>query len=97
MYWCDQLHHPLVWLLDQIYTTLAMDLGTTIDVLQWLDDTPFAATKVDPLSGGTANFVFRLSLKHPYKGRQSLVLKHAKPYVTSGGQRFPLAVERQVR
>jgi len=57
------------------------DLTLIQDVHDYLSKTPFASTEVTPLSGGTANYVYRLWLEIPYEGRDSLVLKHARPYV----------------
>jgi len=62
----------------------------------YLSKTPFACTEVVPLTGGTGNYVFRLQLKNSYKGRDSLVLKHARPYVKNY-QLLAFALERQVR
>ena len=67
---------------DISYLTLeGYDLTEPQDVHDYLSKTPFASTKVVPLSGGTANYVYRLYLKNPYEGRDSLVMKHGRPYV----------------
>ncbi|KAJ7508553.1 kinase-like domain-containing protein [Mycena galericulata] len=55
----------------------------------------FASERIEALSGGTANFIFRLHLKEPFEGRTSLVLKHAKNYIASA-QSIPFAIERQL-
>ena len=57
------------------------DLTEPQDVHDYLSKTPFASTEVVPLSGGTANYVYRLYLKKPYEGRDSLVMKHGRPYI----------------
>lgn len=57
---------------------------------------PFAIANIAPLSGGTANYVFRLYLLSPYGGRETLVFKHAKPYVKDS-QEIAFNVQRQVR
>lgn len=57
------------------------DLTEPQDVRGYLSKTPFASTEVVPLSGGSANYVYRLYLKNPYEGRDTLVLKHARPYI----------------
>jgi hypothetical protein len=57
------------------------DLTEPHDVHDYLSKTSFASTEVVPLSGGTANYVYRLYLKNPYEGRDSLVMKHGRPYV----------------
>ena len=72
------------------------DLTIPQDVYGYLSKTPFASTAVNPLSGGTANYVYRLWLKNPYEGRDSLVLKHARPYVKNYST-LAFATERQVR
>lgn len=73
-----------------------LDLSLPADVLAYLAHTPFASTHVEPLSGGNANFVFRLHLARPYAGHATLVLKHAKSWV-KWDQNFKLDVKRQVR
>ena len=62
-------------------TTSNYDLSDPTSLLSYLASTPFASTSVTSLSGGSANYTFRLHLKDEYEGRKTLVLKHAKPYV----------------
>lgn len=72
------------------------DLTKPQDVHDYLlSKTPFASTEVVPLSGGITNYVYRLWLKNPYEGRESLVLKHARPYVKNY-LTLAFATERQV-
>ena len=71
------------------------DLTEPQDVHDYLSKTPFASTEVVPLSGGTANYVYRLYLKNPYEGRDSLVMKHGRPYVKNYLS-LAFATERQV-
>lgn len=71
------------------------DLTEPQDVHDYLSKTPFASTEVIPLSGGTANYVYRLYLKNPYEGRDSLVMKHGRPYVKDY-LALAFATERQV-
>lgn len=71
------------------------DLSHIPDIHAYLADTPFASDVVTPVSGGYANFVFRLQLRAPYNGCPTLIMKHAKPYV-AGWTEMPLPVERQV-
>ncbi|KAF9453893.1 hypothetical protein P691DRAFT_812509 [Macrolepiota fuliginosa MF-IS2] len=59
------------------------DLTTEAGVEAYLADTPFACTKAEALSGGFGNFTFRLRLRQPRDGHETLVLKHAAPYVKS--------------
>ncbi|KAI9507816.1 kinase-like domain-containing protein [Russula earlei] len=70
------------------------DLTTPKGVLAYLAPTPFASSRAESLSGGLANFIFRLHLNTPYEGRPTLVLKHARPYAASSPD-FPLPVSRQ--
>lgn len=73
-----------------------IDLTTPQGVVVYLAPTPFACAKAEPLSGGWANFIFRLHLITPYQGRSTLILKHARPYAA----RIPelsIPVSRQVR
>ena len=71
------------------------DLTEPQDVLHYLSKTPFASAEVVPLSGGNANYVYRLYLKNPYQGRDSLVMKHGRPYMKTDSK-LALATERQV-
>ena len=72
-----------------------LDLSDPSDLLIYLADTPFACNRVEPLAGGNANFVFRLHLKTPHQGHQTLVLKHAKEYAKFNKD-FAFDVRRQV-
>ncbi|KAF8203862.1 kinase-like domain-containing protein [Pholiota molesta] len=58
-----------------------LDLSTVEGVRAYLAETAFASADIAPLSGGTANYVFRLRLSVPHEGKETLVFKHAKPYV----------------
>uniref|UniRef100_A0A0W0FMF3 protein-serine/threonine phosphatase n=1 Tax=Moniliophthora roreri TaxID=221103 RepID=A0A0W0FMF3_MONRR len=71
------------------------DLAKPSDLQQYLDSTPFAASEIKVLTGGTANPAFRITLRTPYKGHSTLVVKHAKPYVYTSEEKFPIALERQ--
>src|SRR5216683_4164169 len=73
-----------------------IDLTTPEGVLAYLAPTPYASARAEPLSGGTANFIFRLHLITPYQGRPTLILKHARPYVASAPD-FRIPVSRQGR
>ncbi|KAI5122357.1 hypothetical protein M0805_004115 [Coniferiporia weirii] len=75
--------------------TKELDLSEPADVLTYLANTPFASTRAETLSGGNANFVFRLHLTVPFEGRDAtLVLKHAKPWLAMD-RNLELAIERQ--
>jgi len=75
----------------------SLDLSRVDDLAAYLEATPdFACQQLTPLTGGTGNYTFRLHLKRPYKGRSTLVVKHAKPYVP-GNRNIAFALDRQVR
>lgn len=72
-----------------------LDLSRPWDVLRYLAGTPFASSRVEPISGGTANYIFRLHLERRYEGMQTLVLKHGKAWLPAD-RSFTLSLERQV-
>lgn len=76
------------------------DLSDVSGVLAYLQETTFASSDATVLSGGFGNFTYRLHLRVPYEGHDTLVLKHAKPYVASpyvaSGEMIPFDLERQV-
>lgn len=47
------------------------------------------------LSGGYANFVWRIELAHPYSGHHTVILKHAKTYAAARTDIY-LSVERML-
>jgi 5-methylthioribose kinase len=57
------------------------DLTTEAGVEGYLSTTAFACTKAETLSGGTANFVYRLHLRQYRDGKETLVLKHGQAYI----------------
>ncbi|XP_006454280.1 hypothetical protein AGABI2DRAFT_197185 [Agaricus bisporus var. bisporus H97] len=59
------------------------DLTTEAGVEGYLSNTAFACTKAEALSGGTANFVFRIHLREARDGKETLVLKHGQLYIKS--------------
>lgn len=65
---------------DDAHSADGLDLSTVEGVRAYLAETPFTSTDIAPLSGGTANYVFRLHLSVPHRGKETLVFKHAKPY-----------------
>nr|GAT47497.1 predicted protein [Mycena chlorophos] len=72
-----------------------LDLSQPSDVLEYLAATPFSSSRVEILSGGNANFIFRLFLNDPaVVGAPTAVLKHAKPWSRSNSS-FALAIGRQ--
>lgn len=75
---------------------IEFDLTTADGVLAYLATTPFASESAEPLSGGHANFTFRLKLNAQQEGHRTLILKHARPYLASSPN-FSLPVSRQVR
>ncbi|KAJ7110348.1 kinase-like domain-containing protein [Mycena crocata] len=71
------------------------DYSLATDLLAYLaNHESFESQRVERLSGGMANFTFRLYLKKPFEGRTTLVLKHSKAYVALV-KSIPLAIERQ--
>lgn len=76
---------------------LSLDLSRASDVATFLADTPFASTQVDVLTGGNANYLYRLHLRQPFDGCRTAVLKHSTPRAaTSHLVDIPLPLERQV-
>jgi hypothetical protein len=72
------------------------ELSNPEGVLLYLADSPLASSEAIPLSGGSANYVYRLRLLIPHKGHSTLVLKHGKPYLPKATD-FAISLERQVR
>lgn len=70
------------------------DLSTIAGVLKYLELTPFTSDNVEPLTGGTGNFVYRLHL-NGHAVLKTMVLKYAAPYLASN-RAFPFSVERMV-
>lgn len=89
--------HKLGSQLDMATNTDEKDLSKVANLQAYLEDTPFAAEKIDALSGGNVNFTFRIRLKTPYDGRSTMIVKHGKPYVALSEGRIPFSLERQVR
>ena len=72
-----------------------LDLSTPADLSTFLEGGPFASHTVLPLGGGSANYTFRLTLKKPYQGIHTAMLKHGKRYI-AGMQDIAFDLERQV-
>jgi len=54
------------------------------DTLKELAETQYACSRLDVLSGGTANYVFKGALKKPLPdGAETVIVKHTKPYLAS--------------
>lgn len=62
------------------------------DILQDLFNTPYACHTITPLSGGTANFVFRGTLDDD----KTVIIKHSTNF-TSINKNFPFDISRCVR
>ncbi|KAH9835902.1 kinase-like domain-containing protein [Rhodofomes roseus] len=71
------------------------DLATVEGVRAYISGTPFDSGDVSRLSGGLGNFTYRLSLRTPYNGHTTVILKHGKPYVP-GMEDMAFSLERQV-
>ncbi|KAI0851798.1 kinase-like domain-containing protein [Daldinia vernicosa] len=65
----------------------------TSKVLESLKGTPYEASSLDVLSGGTANFIYRASLIQPLEdGTQQVAVKHSEDYIaTSPGFKLTLS------
>ncbi|KLO10107.1 hypothetical protein SCHPADRAFT_892579 [Schizopora paradoxa] len=73
-----------------------LDLSKPANVVTFLADTPFACTQADVLTGGNANYLYRLHLVQPYDGCSTAVLKHSRATAaTSHLVDIPLPLERQ--
>jgi hypothetical protein len=73
------------------------DLTTVTGVRRYLADTDFASDTITVLSGGFANFTYRIHLNDSFEGKETFILKYASPYFAASGGAIPLATERQVR
>lgn len=71
-----------------------VDLTTIAGVRRYLSNTPFASDTINALTGGFTNFTYRIYLNDSFKGRATLVLKYAAPYVAALGT-MALSTERQ--
>ena len=76
--------------------------GVTFDAIAYLQQLdPEVAYSCEPLTGGVVNITIRAS-KHgsdidngKFPGRQSLVLKHAPPYIAGSAEQAPMTQYRQ--
>lgn len=75
---------------------MANDVATITGVRKYLADTRFASDTITVLSGGFANFTYRIHLNDPFDGKGTFILKYAAPYVAASGGAMPLPTERQV-
>jgi hypothetical protein len=66
-------------------------------VLKDLEHTPFAASSLRMLSGGTANFIYHASLKTSLPdGTRDVLIKHGEAYIANSPS-FKLTLFRCVR
>ena len=61
----------------------------------FLAGTPFASRSITDLTGGYVNYVYRIHLLTPFEGTQTVILKHAQPFLKSSVD-SALEVGRQV-
>ncbi|PFH50963.1 hypothetical protein AMATHDRAFT_60169 [Amanita thiersii Skay4041] len=75
--------------------TQTWDLTTVDGVRDYVKGTPFSSSgKIVILSGGYTNFVYRVTLDEPFRGKTTVVIKHSKPYARSSVY-LPLEISRQ--
>ncbi|KAI0901885.1 kinase-like domain-containing protein [Annulohypoxylon nitens] len=66
----------------------------TSAVLKTLKGTPYEASSLEVLSGGTANFIYRATLAQPLEdGTQNVLLKHSEDYIANSPS-FKLTLSR---
>lgn len=55
---------------------------TCLKLFAWLNNTRYAASSLEPLIGGQANFTYRAKLLNPLEdGTTDVVVKHGEPYM----------------
>lgn len=75
-------------------TTVTNDIATKI--LDYLKNTQYNSSSLEKLSGGSANFTFRATLKDETQdGSVTVVVKHAEPYIAANPA-WPYDVVRSV-
>ncbi|PFH50967.1 hypothetical protein AMATHDRAFT_143692 [Amanita thiersii Skay4041] len=75
--------------------TQKLDLTIADGVRDYIQGTPFSSHgDIVMLSGGVTNFVYRVKLDEPFRGKATVIIKHAKPYVRSWVE-LPLELSRQ--
>ncbi|KAI0881882.1 kinase-like domain-containing protein [Annulohypoxylon maeteangense] len=66
----------------------------TSSVLETLKGTPYEAYSLEVLSGGTVNFIYRVTLSNPLEdGTQNVLVKHSEDYVANSSS-FKLTLSR---
>ena len=54
------------------------------EVFEWLKGTRYASTSLEPLLGGSANFIYRAHLSEPLEdGTAEVLVKHGEGYMAS--------------
>ncbi|KAG6333896.1 hypothetical protein ID866_5181 [Astraeus odoratus] len=78
-------------------TTAVDTLVTEAGIQSYVQNTAFESHAVDKLSGGTANFTYRIHLLEPIDGKSTFIVKYAAPYIASSANttRMPFSPERQ--
>ena len=72
-----------------------LELTSVPAVEAYLANTPHASQSVTYLTGGTINYLYQIHLLAPIEGCQTVVLKHAQPFMNDEG--ISCEPERQVR
>ena len=67
-----------------------MEITTTKQLKTYLDDVEIKFQSTQQLSGGSANFVWRLI----EDSGKSVIIKHAEPYIAASAGRMPFPVDR---
>lgn len=94
-------YHEIESLLQKQAITMTSERPTADEIktktLEWLNGTRFAADSIEPLSGGTANFIYRARLRQPLvEATTEVIIKHGEGFVASSPD-FSITTDRCVR
>lgn len=66
---------------------LAKNIQLEVEVFDWLKGTRYASTSIEPLAGGSANFVYKVKLEEPLEdGTSTVLVKHGEAYMAVAPQ-----------